>query len=194
MHTHTHTHKLFTLIHTHLQPSSKDDDDVAHADMLGTYMQAARASGADVLTDFSDNYENGKLSHRSLAVGNAFAHNFFINNYGKANFCARPGPALALGGHDTGAWSRSPYVDWDFFTRVSLGGLQVELLPLPLYSYTMNSTSSIWYGMTSESNKYEGHRKMIEEVARYAPPEMRDILLLARYQLSIPKAASDGLY
>jgi len=167
---------------------------VAHADMLATYMRAARASNADVLTDISDNYNDMKLSHRSLAVGNAFAHNFFVNDYGKANFCTRPAPALEMGGHDTSQWSWSPYVDWDFFTRASLRGLQIELVPLPLYSYTMNSANSIWYGMTSESQKYEGHRKMIEEVARHAPPALRDILMFARFQLGLPKLNTSGIF
>lgn len=130
-----------------------DDDDIAYPHMLATYAQAAFSSNADVLTDFSDNYSDGKLSHRSLAVGDAFAHNFFINNYGKANFCTRPDLALEMGGHHTGKWSRSPYVDWDFFTRASLFGMKIELVPFALYQYSMRSRNSVWYEMTSQFQK-----------------------------------------
>lgn len=75
--------------------------------MVAVYMRVATATDSDVLTDFSDNYDvdkDGKpiLSHRSIAIGNAFAHNFFINNYGKANFCVKPKRALQIGGHQTG--------------------------------------------------------------------------------------------
>lgn len=165
--------------------------------MLATYMRVAAHVKADVLTDFSDNYDiqpNGqwRLSHRSLAVGNAFAHNFFINNYGKANFCVRPERALAIGGHHTGPRSASPYVDWGFFTRASLNGLAIEVLPLALYKYAKHSPGSIWYGMTSQPNRYDGHAKMLADLQEVVPPEMRDVLLYCRYSLGLPKAKADG--
>ncbi len=94
-----------------------------------------------MVTDLSDNYDvaadgSRVFSHRSLAIGNAFAHNFFINNFGKANFCVRPSAAAAIGGHNVGERGVSPYVDWSFFTRASLHHLKIEMVPLALYHYT----------------------------------------------------------
>ena len=154
---------------------------------------------ADILTDFSDNYDitdggQWRLSHRSLAVGNALAHNFFINNFGKANFCVRPKPALAIGGHHTGPRSASPYVDWGFFTRASLNGLRIEVLPMALYKYAKHSPGSIWYGMTSQPNRYDGHAKMLADLLEVVPPSLRDVLLYCRYSLAFPRAKADGVY
>lgn len=167
--------------------------------MLKMYMKAAATVGADVLTDFSDNFDvqpdgRWRLSHRSLAVGNAFAHNFFINNYGKANFCVRPAAGVAIGGHHTGQYGASPYVDWGFFHRASLHGLRIEMLPYVLYKYAKHSPNSIFYSMTSQSNRYSGHAKMLADVEAVVPPALRDVLLLCRYSLAYPRVDADGIY
>lgn len=160
-------------------------------------MGVAERTDADVLTDFSDNYDvdtDGKtiLSHISTALGNSFAHNFFINNYGKANFCVRPGKALAIGGHQTGKHSHSPYVDWGFLTRASLNDLRIEILPMALYNYYKHSSGSIWYGMTTQRHRYDGHQKMLDDIQADLPAKYRDILMYCRYKLASPSVASDG--
>ena len=164
--------------------------------MIRTYMYVAWRTGADVLTDISDNYDlrDGLMrhSHRSLAVGNTFAHNFFVNDYGKANFCVRPAAALAIGGHHTGEYSNSPYVDWAFLARASLHRLRMELVPLVLYKYAKRSRGSIWYGRTGLADKYNGHYKMLADTMEYVPEELRDVLLHCRYRLGHPQIAGDG--
>eukprot|EP00052_Salpingoeca_macrocollata_P027353 m.259657 g.259657 ORF g.259657 m.259657 type:complete len:323 (+) comp22734_c0_seq4:1-969(+) len=175
-----------------------DDDDLAEEFMVSVYMRVAMATGADIVTDFSDNYDvtdDGRVrfSHRSVAVGNAFAHNFFLNNYGKANFCVRPGKALAIGGHHSGAQSNSPYVDWGFLTRASLHNLKIELVPMALYKYTKNSQGSIWSGRTSPRDRYDGHGKMLRDMEKFVPYKFWDVLRYCRYQLAMPKVAGDGL-
>jgi hypothetical protein len=162
--------------------------------MLSVFAAAAARTGADVLTDLSDNFvadDAGArhFSHRSVAVGNAFSHNFFVNNYGKANFCVRPAAALALGGHHTAA---SPYVDWAFLTRASLAGLRMELVPLPLYQYSINSTNSIFYTMVSRADRYQGHTKILADVMRTVPPELADAVALCRYKLAVPHVFGEG--
>eukprot|EP00042_Codosiga_hollandica_P045742 m.469577 g.469577 ORF g.469577 m.469577 type:complete len:790 (-) comp57088_c0_seq5:117-2486(-) len=173
-----------------------DDDDLALPEMLRRYMFVSETTGADLLTDISDNYDlqDGMLrhSHRSLSIGNSFAHNFFINNFGKANFCVKPRAALSFGGHHVSAIGTSPYVDWGFFTRASLAGLRIELVPLVLYKYAKYSKGSIFYGMTSLADKYNGHLKMINDTWALVPPEFRDILLYCRYKLGVPQIVGDG--
>ena len=174
-----------------------DDDDLALPSMVSQYMDVAAATDADVLTDFSDNYDQTPegqdvFSHRSLAVGDAFAHNFFINNVGKANFCVKPKAALRIGAHGTGKRSKSPFVDWAFLTRASLHGLKIEVLPEALYKYRKHSSGSIWYGMTSQRHHYNGHRKIVDDVASDLPQKFRDILLYCRYKLALPGVKGDG--
>jgi hypothetical protein len=174
----------------------QDDDDLALSHMIRSYMYVASRTGAQVLTDISDNYDSRqghmKLSHRSLAIGNAFAHNFFVNDFGKANFCVTPKPALDIGGHHSNDYGNSPYVDWGFLTRASLHRLHMELLPMVLYKYAKQSKGSIWYGRTSVTDKYTGHYKMIEDSQQYVPDEFRDILLYCRYRLGVPQILGDG--
>lgn len=159
-------------------------------------MYVSTQTNLDLVSDISDNYDTkqGQMrhSHRSLAIGNAFAHNFFVNDFGKANFCVRPSAALQIGGHHTGQYGNSPYVDWGFLTRASMHRLNMELVPLVLYKYAKNSRGSIWYGRTSLHDKYNGHFKMIADSHEYVPEEFRDILLYCRYRLGMPQIIGDG--
>ncbi len=162
--------------------------------MASVYASVALRTGADVLTDLSDNYlvdSKGvrHFSHRSVAIGNSLSHNFFINNYGKANFCIRPKVALGIGGHSL---DPSPYVDWAFFTRASLHDLKFELVPLPLYQYSVNSTGSIFNNMITRADRYRGHMKMIDDIAEVVPTQLRDALALCRYKLSVPHVGAEG--
>ena len=165
--------------------------------MISRYMQAAASlPSTELLMDFSDNYDimdgHRLYSHTSLAVGNALSHNFFINNFGKANFCVRPQAARLAGMHETGMHSRSPLVDWAFLSRASLAGLQMELLPEPLYEYTKDSTGSIWYGMTSSAARYAGHAKILKDFESQLPSELHDALHLCRHHLGLPAVPADG--
>ncbi len=176
----------------------QDDDDTLLPHMVATMMAAARATGADVVTSFSDNVMDldGRrvFVHRSLAVGNAFAHNFFVNNYGKANLCTRTTSALKMGGHGTGAQTNSPYVDWALFTRASLHGLRIELVPYALYEYLQNSKASIFYTRTGDSDRYDGHGKMLRDAESFVPRPFWDVLAYCRYHLGLPKVGSLGQY
>ena len=176
----------------------QDDDDLAKPHMVARYMQVAQQlPETDLLMDVSENYDvdaqqRRTLSHTSLALGNAFSHNFFINNYGKANFCVRPEAAMRIGGHQVGEFSQSPFVDWGFLTRASLAGLAMELVPEPLYEYSKLTQGSISRQMTDPGLFYEGHAKMLHDVQASAPEHLHDVLLLCRYALALPTVQADG--
>ncbi|EDQ89719.1 uncharacterized protein MONBRDRAFT_37025 [Monosiga brevicollis MX1] len=152
-----------------------DDDDFAEPHMLKEFMSVAHHQPeVELIMALSNNFDINKAGHRvfshtSLAIGNAFAHNFFINNYGKANFCIRPQVAARIGGHRIGEYTRSPFVDWAFLTRASLQGVQMALVPDPLYNYTKMSSGSIWYGMASAAEQYAGHMKILQDVWESVP-------------------------
>mmetsp|Transcript_37069 Transcript_37069/g.77490 ORF Transcript_37069/g.77490 Transcript_37069/m.77490 type:complete len:771 (-) Transcript_37069:471-2783(-) len=174
-----------------------DDDDLAFPNMISTYMKVAAQTGADIFTDIAEHYDiaaNGSwtLSHTSLAVGGTFAHNFFINNYGKANFCGKSKAVYEMGGHQTGVKSLSPYVDWGFFTRASLHDLQIELVPFALYKYRKNSKGSIWYEQRSSKDTYYGHGKMLDDMKGVVPAKFHDVIHLCRYSLGKPVIQGDG--
>lgn len=166
--------------------------------MVQTYMDVAERTNADVLSDMADSYdvtEDGtwQFSHRSLAIGDAFAHNFFVNDYGKANFCVKPREALRIGGHHTGAHSQSPFVDWAFLTRAALNDLHIETLPLALYKYRKASKNSLFYNHRSKTDHFHGHHKMLDDMFLEVPKKFEDVLELCRFQLGKPKVEGEGM-
>jgi glycosyltransferase involved in cell wall biosynthesis len=174
-----------------------DDDDLALPNMISTYMKVAAKTGSDIFTDIAEHYDiaaNGSwtLSHTSLAVGGTFAHNFFINNYGKANFCGRSKAVHEMGGHQTGVKSLSPFVDWGFFTRASLNDLQIELVPFALYKYRKNSKGRIGEEQSGSKDLYNGHGKMIDDMKGVIPAKFHDVITLCRYSLGKPVVQGEG--
>ncbi len=55
------------------------------------------------------------------------------------------------------------------------------------------SKGSIWEGMTSQVDIYNGHRKMLDDIFETVPLEFRDILLHCRYTLGRPELKGGGM-
>ena len=173
-----------------------DDDDLALPEMISTYMKVATRTGADILTDVAEEYSliNGSwsFSYNFLAVGGTFAHNFVINTYGRSNFCAKAKEVYEMGGHHSGVKSRSPFVDWGFFTRASLNDLKIELVPLALYKYRKNGNQNMLKTRRSSQDIYYGHGKMLEDIEEIIPEKFHDVFELCRYSLGQPYLKGDS--
>lgn len=111
--------------------------------------------------------------------------------------------ALAVGGHGTGEFSNSPFVDWSFLTRASAAGLRIEVVPDALYLYTKDSEGSIWTHRQSDADRFRGHMKMLEDMAPLvaahptagSPARRRDlwdILGFCRLKLGLPQIRGGG--
>ncbi|KAI8112040.1 hypothetical protein M9435_004535 [Picochlorum sp. BPE23] len=173
-----------------------DDDDYARPKMLETYVKVAFGKDVDVVTDFTDVYKKvdgqRQFTHKSLSVGNSFASNFFMNFFGKANFCIKRKALANQLKHYEGKYQVSPFVDWNFFFRASLQGLTIESIPLSLYEYTANSKNSIYYTSPSES-VYKGHMKFAEDAAQRCP-DFAEILAFCRLHLAKPEVTAVGVF
>lgn len=84
-------------------------------------------------------------------------------------------------------------MDWGFFTRAALHDLKMELIPFALYKYTKYSQNSIWYGMRSQIDRFNGHGKMLRDMNQEVPEKFWDVLRYCRYRLGIPRVVGDGL-
>lgn len=148
-----------------------DDDDIPFEYMIARYLRVLNHNlEIDLLSDFAQNFEENKegenvdwnrnpvtLKNVSGAIGNAKSVNVIMNYFGKANFIVKKSVYEAVGGF-TITKKLSPYVDWDFFTKCSAQGYQIETIPEPLYYYRMHSSGSIYYN-SHGNNEFEGVSK-----------------------------------
>lgn len=128
-----------------------DDDNLAKPHELAVFAQAASQSGADILTTVSDVFESDAgasppTASRQLWVplGNAAGLGVFRNVFGDANALVRKATFEALGGftEDYGVG----HEDWEFFARAVLAGVDLQLVPEPLFWYRVNATSMLRAG------------------------------------------------
>ena len=156
-----------------------DDDNVAKPHELSTFVKAAQASGADVLTCFIDAFrgkgEPGSYQvpgARSLPIGGAAAVGMFKNCFGDANALIRRDVFEALGGftEDYGIG----HEDWEFFARAVLKGYRLQVVPEPLFWYRMAEDS-----MVNTTPRYENHMRPLRPYLETVPVVMRDLIHFA---------------
>ncbi len=153
-----------------------DDDNVAKPHELSTFVKAAQASGADILTCFIDAFrgkgEPGSYQvpgARSLPIGGAAAVGMFKNCFGDANALIRSDVFEALGGftEDYGIG----HEDWEFFARAVLKGYRLQVIPEPLFWYRMAEDS-----MVNTTPRYENHIRPLRPYLETVPVVMRDLI------------------
>lgn len=123
-----------------------DDDNVAKTHEIETFVRAALASGADVLTTVSDVFSSdvgpadGAPSERLwIPLGGAPGAGIYRNSYGDANALVRRALFERLGGftEDYGIANE----DWEFFARAVISGARFYVVPEPLFWYRENQRS-----------------------------------------------------
>ncbi|WP_170138513.1 glycosyltransferase [Rhodobium orientis] len=120
-----------------------DDDNLAVPNEIETFLKAA-ASGADVLTCFSDIFEGGEEItldtveplRRITPLGDDLSVGLFLNGFGDSNCFARREVLEELGGftEDYGVGKD----DQEFFARAVLRGFRLRLVPEPLFYYRLS--------------------------------------------------------
>lgn len=158
-----------------------DDDNLALPHELSTFIRAAGASGADILTCVASHFE-GEQSPDAAAsrhvgeyvpLGGALGPGFFHNTFGDANALIRKAVFDRLGGfsqdRDVG------FEDWEFFARAVLAGFRLETVPVPLFQYRVSPT-----GMSKTTLSHENARRALRPFLESCPGGMEPALLLAR--------------
>jgi glycosyltransferase involved in cell wall biosynthesis len=157
-----------------------DDDNLAKPHEISTLVAVARRTGADVVTALMDFFSEIGLDGGpvrecrwlcsgvpSLAVG------LSRNCFGDANALVRRAAFDAVGGftEDRGV----THEDWEFFVKVVMHGLKLEVVPEALFWYRVTPDSMI--RRTPRYHNYLRHlRPYLEEV----PEPYRDIVRLAQ--------------
>ncbi len=159
-----------------------DDDNVAMPEELETFVRAARLSGADILTAVAARFADeappsaGPQAARDLVapVGGALAYGALSNEFGDANALFRREAFLQLGGftEDYGVG----HEDWEMFARASLAGLDVSVVPAPLFWYQVSPSGML----LSDTARGAALLRSLRPYLAGQPAHVRQLILLAQ--------------
>lgn len=130
-----------------------DDDDIAYSHMLETYVRAFDAMPeVDVLSCFAEYFEHANfvedgvqsVDYTSLALGPSLETNILANFFGKGTFIIKSEKFHQINGYQRDNDS-VPMVDYRFYVRAFLNGLNIRIVPFALYAYRKNSPRSLFY-------------------------------------------------
>ena len=159
-----------------------DDDNVAMPEQLETFVRAARLTGADILTCVAARFPGqtppsvGSQAARDLVapVGGALAYGALSNEFGDANSLFKREAFQRLGGftEDYGVG----HEDWEIFARASLAGLDVSVVPAPLFWYKVSPTGML----RSETARGAALTRSLRPYLEGQPAHVRQLILLAQ--------------
>ena len=154
-----------------------DDDNLARPDEIATFVAAARHSRVPLLTCVFDHF-HGEAGGREptpilrwLPLGPAVTLGALSNKFGDTNMLVRRDTFLGLGGFDED--HEAAFVeDWLFLSRAALAGIDMAVVPEPLFWYR------VWDGANGQrrSHRASQHRRLIPYLAG-EPPHRRTLML-----------------
>jgi len=156
-----------------------DDDNYAKPGEISTLVRAALHSGADILAPLLDVFAGDREPtpdlqplRRTLFVGGEAVAGLFRNCFGDTNALVRRETYLALGGctEDVGV----PYEDWEFYSKASLQGYRIEVVPEALVWYRLSPE-----GITGTTSPFSGHHRRFRPYRHAGPPAMRELAHLS---------------
>jgi glycosyltransferase involved in cell wall biosynthesis len=156
-----------------------DDDNLAKPGAVRTFVAAALATDADVLTCFADvtaeRGEPGRVPprERRLYLGGAAAVGAFYNCFGDANALVHRRVFDAVGGftEDRGIG----HEDWELFARAVLMGFRLEVVPEALYWYRVDP-----HTMAQATSQVANYRRSLRPYLDAVPRSLRGLVTLAQ--------------
>lgn len=156
-----------------------DDDNFAERDEVETFVAAALASQADVLTALYYVFHDGehdrnglrrRIEYYPMGVGGVFS--FFANRFGDANALVRRSVFEELGGfteeHGVG------FEDWEFFLKAYMRDKRMGVVPEPLFNYRASAT-----GMLGSGDMLLNYERIYRAVEEFKPQLGADLLRYA---------------
>ena len=163
-----------------------DDDNIAEPHEVSTFVRAAEASGADILTCFLRVFQTATppASRDGLPcwpfLGPARAPGLLRNVFGDANAFIRREVFDRIGGftEDVGVGCE----DWEFFARATLRNLKIHVVPEPLVLYRQSGN-----GMLSTTSQHQNRMRALRPYFDLVPPAFRGMIHLTHtYQQNGP--------
>jgi glycosyltransferase involved in cell wall biosynthesis len=130
-----------------------DGDDIAKPNMLINYMNVFSADDlVDIVSGFAECFEHKEfeseqvidVKYVSLALGGGLEVNSYINFFGKGTFIIKTEKFDKTGGYEIDT-DTVPMVDYRFYLKATLCGLNISIVPTGQYFYRKNSPNSLFY-------------------------------------------------
>lgn len=155
-----------------------DDDNLAAPGEITTFVRAAVASGADILTCFLNVFQSSAPAPTTPPVhvwpflGGALAPGLLRNVFGDANALVRRDVFTRIGGftEDFGVGCE----DWEFFARATLQGLRLDVVPEPLVLYRQSPQ-----GMLQSTSHRANRMRALRPYLGLLPSHLRSFVHLA---------------
>ena len=141
-----------------------DDDNEAMQFELSTFLECAQASGADILTCFSEVFSGESPScsdielQQALFVGPNESASLVSNPFGDSNMFVRASSVRGIQGFSE--YYKVGRDDQEFFVRAKMQGLSINLVPKALYYYRL-SKDRIRHG---HINQYAGSARVLQSI------------------------------
>ncbi len=155
-----------------------DDDNYAKPGEVSTLVDVSSRTGADIVTSACDVFSHfdapsgDEPPRRWIPLGPALAAGVFRNCFGDTNSLVRRDSFCRVNGYE-----RDPSVgfpDWEFYARAVLAGLEVEVVPEPLYWYR-----SLPGTMVDTADRTLGHQSVLRTYETNGDPELNELVVAA---------------
>ncbi|MEZ5284149.1 MAG: glycosyltransferase [Vicinamibacterales bacterium] len=164
-----------------------DDDNVAEPHEIATFVRAAEASGADILTCFLRVFQGSGANAPDEStfcwpfLGAAVSPGVTRNSFGDANAFVRRSVFERIGGftEDVGVGCE----DWEFFARATLSGCRLMVLPEALVRYRQGQ------GMLNTTSQHLNKMRALRPYFAMVPPPLRGLLHLVHAQPQVTAPA-----
>lgn len=156
-----------------------DDDNYAESNEVETFVAAALAYGADILTAQYYVFRDGereregpkrRIEYYPFGVGGVFS--FFSNRFGDANALVKASVFAQLGGftEERGVG----FEDWEFFLKAYLAGKRMGVVPDPLFNYRASAG-----GMLNSGDPQRDYERIYRAMEAASPRLGADMLRYA---------------
>jgi GT2 family glycosyltransferase len=166
-----------------------DDDNSAKPAQVSTLVEVMRRTGADFVGSacdvFSHRDEPGddEPPRRWIPLGPALAASVFRNCFGDVHALARRDAFVCIGG-----FAEDPengFEDWEFFARAVLAGMELEVVPEPLFWYR-----SLPGTMVQTVDPAASHRRVLLTYRRAGGPNLNELADAAEAELEATAQAT----
>lgn len=164
-----------------------DDDNLATANEVETFVRAAVHSDADILTcvaqPFFTETPPDRPTHLWLPLGGATGAGIYRNVFGDANALWKTSVFRAVGGYteDYGVG----HEDWELFAHAVLSGYRLELVPEPLFWYRVNKN-----GMLRSGDSWADHARSVRPYLKHDPDGLG---MAAAYAVCLQQMRQEGM-
>jgi glycosyltransferase involved in cell wall biosynthesis len=160
-----------------------DSDNIATPRLLECLLEAMECNPSWAATTChnlafveDEDIEVGEFVFRYSPTGGPRISASLENVFGDTCALFRTESLRSVGGFETHTWS--PHEDWETFVKMSLNGLEVGVLPKPLFYYRTHPTSRLKVLTADAAMTYRQRAHMVNEFfadANLAPRERRDL-------------------